>query len=376
MRTVLANLMRHRSPPQVVETVAGCDPTDVVNNNTPSAAQDLLGRWLELSELERRAFIAMARELVASSSVIEQSAVDLSQRFQNLAENAKSQMARVETVIAVAQSIKIDGQDFVLTDATQFIESILVKVIDTVLSVSKNAMRMVFALEEVAREVEDAEGCVAQLHNINRQTRYLALNAAIEAARGDANGGAFSVIAHEIQELAKQTDISANTVGDRITSVISSVRRSRAVLQEIATTDLSEHIIAKEKLDALLNGMIAQNTEFNAILTEAAGASAELSATIAPLVMGLQFQDRTAQQLMHVIEALGSLGEATELLQQATHDALPGTFKPGEIDQTWLDRILEKQTLGTVRKRFFAQLVSDAPPVEEDTSSTGDIDLF
>ena len=55
---------------------------------------------------------------------------------------------------------------------------------------------------------------------------------------------------------------------------------------------------------------------------------------------------------------------------------MPGTFKVGEIDQAWLDRMVENQTLGAVRKRFLAQLVSDAPPVEEDTSSAGDIDLF
>jgi methyl-accepting chemotaxis protein len=369
-------MMRDRSQLQVIEPVAVSDAPARSKQDVAGTAEDLLRRWLELSELDRRAFIAMARELTSSSSVIEQSAIDLSERFQNLAEHARGQMARVESVIAIAQSIKVDGQEVALSEATGFIENILIKVIDTVLAVSKNAMRMVYALEEVTQEVGDAEKCVSQLHTINRQTRFLALNAAIEAARAGANGGAFSVIAHEISELAKQTDVAARTVGERIMSVNKSVRRSREVLQTIATTDLAEHIIAKEKLDALLAGMMTQNAEFNAILAETAGASAELSATIGPLTMGLQFQDRTTQHLMHVIEALGTLGQAAELLQQATHDAMPGMFKPGEIDQMWLDRIVEKQTLGTVRKRFLAQLVTDAPAVEEDTSSAGDIDLF
>ena len=192
------------------------------------AAEELLGRWLELSELERRAFIAMTRELTASSSLIEESAVDLSQRFQTLAENAGQQMAHVEAVIAIGRCIHIDGEEVPLTEATRFIENILIKVIDTVLAVSKNAMRMVYALEEVSADVVGAKKCVAQLHTINKQTRFLALNAAIEATRAGTNGGPFSVIAHEIRELSNQTDALATSVSERIASVDASVRRGHA----------------------------------------------------------------------------------------------------------------------------------------------------
>jgi methyl-accepting chemotaxis protein len=101
--------------------------------------------------------------------------------------------------------------------------------------------------------------------------------------------------------------------------------------------------------------------------------------------MGLQFQDRTSQHLAHVIEALGTLGEAGAALRQSTHDATPGAFNEGEIDRAWLDRLVEKQTLGAVRKRFLAQLVGDTPadepavePEHESGSAAagGDIDLF
>jgi methyl-accepting chemotaxis protein len=356
--------------------VDACARDGGVSAGNRSTAEELLGRWLELSELERRAFIAMTRELAASSTVIETSAIDLSQRFQLLAETATRQMGRVEAVIATGRCIKIDGEEIALTDATRFIEGILIKVIDTVLAVSKNAMRMVYSLDEVAADVAGARKCVSQLHSINHQTRFLALNAAIEAARAGANGGPFSVIAHEIRELSKQTDAMAKSVSSRIVSIDGSVSRSHAVLQEIATIDLSEHIIAKHRLDALLGGMIEQNNAFTSILTEAADASAELSTTIAPLVMGLQFQDRTTQQLTHVIEALDTLAQATESLQQATHDAMPDAYSAGEIDQAVLDRIVDRQTLGAVRKRFLAQLISDTPPIEEEAPDSGDIDLF
>jgi methyl-accepting chemotaxis protein len=348
------------------------------------AATELLGRWLELSELERRAFIAMAQELADTSAVVERSAIDLTERFKILADNARAQMARVEAVIAAARSIGAGGQDVTLSEATGFIEQVLVKVIDTMLAISKNAMRMVYSLDDVDAEVQAATKCVTQLQAINRQTCFLALNAAIEAARAGRHGGPFQVIAREIQELSKETENTVKAVNNRIAAIAGSLRHSHNVLQEIATVDMSEHIIAKERLDALLTGMVAQNANFNAILSETANASAELSATISPLVMGLQFQDRTAQRLAHVIEALSTLGDAGQALRQETHETTHGMFAQGEVDQTWLTRLVDKQTLGEVRKRFLAQLVSDQPPAEaaaaqandQTAADGGDIDLF
>ena len=344
-----------------------------------AAVEELLKSWLDLSELDRRAFAAMARELTDTSAEIERSTLDLSARFQTLAENARSQMVRVEQVIDATQTINVEGAGMSLAQATGFIETVLLKVIDTVLTVSKNAMRMVYSLDDVTREVKSASSCLVQLRAINQQTRFLALNAAIEAAHAGVQSGPFEVIASEIGELSKITDQTTGDVGARIESITRTLGRTHEVLRDIATVDMSEHILAKERLDALLAGMLAQNTAFGAILKETASASADLSGTIAPLVMGLQFQDRAAQHLAHVIEALGTLGQAAESLQTATHEACPGMFKPGEVDEVWLNRVVERQTLGGVRKRFLAQLVSGtAPPHEPDDAAQGggDIDLF
>jgi methyl-accepting chemotaxis protein len=348
------------------------------------AVESLIGRWLELSELERRAFAAMARELTATSSVIESSAIDLSQRFQHLAENARAQVSRVEEIAATAGSIEVDGQTVALVDGTRFIEDVLVKVINTVLAVSKNAMRMVYSLDDVTLEVKSAGRCVAELQTINRQTRFLALNAAIEATRAGKEGAAFAVIAREIKDLSNQTDTTVSNVSSRIASISDSLNRGHGVLREIASIDMSEHITDKERLDALLSGIIKQNADLSTILVETADASAALSATIAPLIMGLQFQDRTSQHLAHVIEALGTLGEAGEALRQATHEAVPETFVPGEVDRALLQRLVERQTLGAVRKRFLAHLVDESPPESGASSAAssdaaaegGDIDLF
>jgi methyl-accepting chemotaxis protein len=348
----------------------------------PSAeAEDLLERWLALGELDRRAFLVMTRELTGSCTDLEASVVSLSTRFQELAASAQAQVGRVQAIVEAAQSIEANGKRIQLSDATRFIEDVLVKVIDTVLAVSKHAMRMVYALEDVAKDVDGAEKCVTQIHTINKQTRFLALNAAIEARRAGANGAAFEVIAHEIKELAKDTDRTAKDVSERIGSVAAGVRRGHAVLQEIATIDMSEHIIAKDQLDALLTGIVAQNETFRTILADAMTASTDLSATIGPLIVSLQFQDRVTQHLTHVIDALAVLQQASSELQEETRGAIPGRFE-GTIDAEWVRRIVDQQTLGAVRQRFLAQLLSDNPgdpgelPAMEAEAANDDIELF
>ena len=245
-------------------------------------------------------------------------------------------------------------------------------------------MRMVYALDDVTTEVNATDKCVAQLQAINQKIRFLALNTAIEATQAGPHGSAFNVIARELRELSKETDSTVKNVGNRITSIAGNLRHSHAVLRDIATVDMSSHIFAKDRLDTLLKGMIAQNAAFTAILSETADASAELSTTIAPLVMGLQFQDRTAQQLAHVIQALGVLGEAGDTLRQETFGAMPGTFAQDVVDEAWLARLVEKQTLGDVRKRFLAALLNDQTPDDPvpalatatDPVAGGEIDLF
>ena len=349
-------------------------PAPVPPSGLPSLTPiELIGRWVDTAELERRAFIALIRELTVSSELVETSTLDLSERFQVLANIAQAQMGRVDRIIAVAKSIEVNGEAVSLDAAMRSVEDVLRKVIETILSVSKHAMRMVYALDDVAQDVVAAEQCVAQIDTLNSKTRYLALNAAIEANRSEAagSGGAFRVIAHEMKDLSLATEKTSKEVRDRISSVTRGVRNGHQVLQEIATLDMSEHILAKERLDALIAGIIGQNRSFTAVLAEAADSSAEMANTVGQLITGMQFQDRAKQHVAQVIAVLEVLGDAIGSAQQATWAAFPGQFEAGAVDQDWLDRILDKQTLGAVKQRILARLLA-APDASAPDASAPD----
>jgi methyl-accepting chemotaxis protein len=348
-------------------------------------AMDLLGRWLDLSELERRVFLSLARELTLSSDLVETSTLELSERFQRLATLARAQIGRVDEISAVAKSIHVNGEVVPLDSAMRSVEDVLRKVIETILQVSKHAMRMVYALDDVSRDVVKAEKCVAQIEAINRQTRYLALNAAIEANRSGTAGAAFRVIASEISDLARATNEASAQVRERIGSVAAGIQSGHKVLHEIATLDTSEHIVAKERLSALIGGVMAQSRTFAVVIGDTATASAEMAGTIGQLIMGMQFQDRTKQHIAHVVDVLKTLEEGTVALQAESRAAFPGAFDARVLDAAQLHRLVERQTLGEVKQRLLNDLFDGrteaseaAPPPRAETAADDgdDIELF
>jgi len=109
----------------------------------PGAASALLAQWVELGEIERRAFIAMTEEVTASSRLIEDSTVTLSAQFRHLAEAAESQTARVERVAAIARMIEVEGRPMPLAEATaiNFVSPAFITVLSVIFLAEKVGWR-------------------------------------------------------------------------------------------------------------------------------------------------------------------------------------------------------------------------------------------
>ena len=82
---------------------------------------------------------------------------------------------------------------------------------------------------------------VDAINNIARQTNLLSLNASIEAARAGEQGKGFAVVAGEIRNLAKQSEYSANQIGDIISNIQSQTERT------VITTKKAEDIVASQE---------------------------------------------------------------------------------------------------------------------------------
>lgn len=351
-------------------------PAHATTAPAPGPMLELLSRWLELGEIERRAFVAMVEELDASSGLIEQSTIDLSARFRDLATAADAQTDRVQRVAGLAKSIEVDGDWIPMTEATGFVRAVLVQGIDALAAVADQAGQMVSVLDGVRTEVAGAEECVARIDAINKQARFVALNAAIEAQRAEGAGGTFKVIANELKELAQETDRTSRLVRQRISAVGLGLRGAHAQLQGIAGTDRTAQASTRARLEGVMAGMAAQNHQLSCVLAEALEASGEITGTVARLVTGAQFQDRTTQHLTHVSQAVGALGEATEALLRETRDAVPSLADRTGVNVGMLQRMLSRQSLSSVRQRFLARLLDDRAVTHADEAAGGDVELF
>jgi methyl-accepting chemotaxis protein len=311
---------------------------------------DVLQRWLNLSELERRAFGAVSHELSLTSDLIETSTSSIAHGFTQLAQLAEAQSSDIDAVIQGARSVNINGEALTLEQITGFVRTTLSEVVAAILTLSKHAMTMVYALDDVMAGVVKSEAAVARIEAINKQTRYLALNALIEASNAGEHGRGFAVVAGEVRTLSQDTDSIASNIRREITSVAQGVRNSHSILKEIATLDMTRHFDAQDRLTEIMGALTRQNTDFGNSLQANADRSRALSSLVGGLVTDLQFQDRTAQCLAHARHTLEILGDSIGELQSLTK----GTGLAVEIgvDQESLDRILARHTLADLRNRF------------------------
>ncbi|MEC3947648.1 methyl-accepting chemotaxis protein [Sphingobium sp. HWE2-09] len=86
------------------------------------------------------------------------------------------------------------------------------------------------ANEMLTRSVDAIDAAAGRISAISKQTNMLALNATIEAARAGDAGRSFSVVAHEVKQLADQTMRTTTDIVSRIAGIESATQSSVGVV--------------------------------------------------------------------------------------------------------------------------------------------------
>ncbi|WP_407049770.1 methyl-accepting chemotaxis protein [Methyloraptor flagellatus] len=348
------------------------------------AGIELLSQWLGLSEGQRRVLDFLSGEIGDVAGDMDASVRDFSGRFQNMAQVSRQQMDTIRQLAATATTLEFDGQSISIERMTTDLSTTISEFVEKIVYLSSRGVSMVYTLDDVLGELKQVEGSIAQIDKINRQTNLLALNAKIEAARAGELGRGFAVVATEVQELAKLVDAMSTDLKRQIASVSAGLGRGYSLLQEIATTDMSEaNLFADDRIHAMMQAMIDQNARFSAALEETARASEMLANDISGSIVGLQFQDRAKQRLDNVRETLTSVAEEVEALERDTHVACPIEVADAARARALFERVADHSTLGAVRDRFAravglpthgaAETLRTTPT---DPSDDGGIELF
>jgi methyl-accepting chemotaxis protein len=346
--------------------------------------EELLRRWMSLAGMQQRVIKTLVAEIKQTSSFVETEADSLSGRFQRLAVCAEQQTARVESLSKLAIGIEVDGETVAIDKIAGLLEETLSDVVEKILLLSKDSMSMVYALSELNANVGRVDNCMVELNQINRTTNMLALNARIEAERAGTAGAAFRVVANEVRELSRTTGDLAVAMDTELKAVTEGIANGHATLQRVATIDMSQNLLAKDRLEVLMSSLISRSDNLTQVVADAIREAEVISADVDGMVTGIQFQDRTRQRLEHVVDTLHVVDQALEELKETTGTHLPATNGGPQMDVEWVKKLLDRFTLGELRARFVAQILEgvpmSGPEAELETSSvpssSGSIELF
>ena len=133
------------------------------------------------------------------------------------------------------------------------------------------------------------EEAVSLISSIAKQTNLLSLNASIEAARAGEAGKGFAVVATEIQQLADQSNNSANTIYEVISRLTSEFETTLQIMQEVenATAIQNEKLSDTQKQFVIVNDGIAQSRDKTSVMKDSIEECNQLRLSVSQLMENL-----------------------------------------------------------------------------------------
>jgi methyl-accepting chemotaxis protein len=332
-------------------------PNDAVSSFPVSLSWDAAGHGLEVEgELARYLphFSQMSEQLKQTSSQIESSVVDVCSSFQGIAQRAKETVAR--TLGFLSQQGELSSNTRSFEGLIDNCSSTLVKILNVTEEAGEVSRRAIERIQQMDKASQLISAALVRLEQIAIGNKVLALNARIEAARAGRYGAGFGVVAKEV---ISQTERSQK-VNAQVSGLIANLRALAGStledLRQMNDKDRKRVEQCKCEVDESLRDLQGAHGEMKTMLTEITEEGALLANDIGAAVRGLQFQDRTSQQIAHVVEDLETL-----------HKRLTARYDEVSVGETAYDAGFSSYTMHEERK------VAGIHGVE---SAQGDVELF
>ena len=247
----------------------------------------------------------MSKQLKQTSQQIETSVVDVCNSFQGIAERARSTVVRASGFLSSEDCRPSNKQSFErLIDNCS---GTLVKILSTTEEAGEISRRAIDRIMQMDKASQMISAALSKLEQIAHENRMLAMNARIEAAHAGIYGAGFGVVAVEVVSQTERTQ--AVTV--EICGLIANLRAlAGSTLQDLQRMNDQDHKRMQQcrlEVDESLRDMQSAHGDMKTMLTGMTEDGTLLATDIGAAVRGLQFQDRTSQQIAHVIEDLDTV---------------------------------------------------------------------
>ncbi len=290
--------------------------------------------------------------LPRTSNLVEEQTTDLCSKFQILAKEVSSQGESLEKILETAGGVKQNGKSIDFKEILANIDDTLNLALEKIITVSKQSMSMIYALDGAMNNLNDIESFIRHVKKITKQTNLLSLNAKIEAARAGEMGKGFIVVANEVKDLSKEIAKLSDEMQSKMGVVVDGVKQSYNSLRSVATIDLSNNITVKEKINELMNDLVDQNTNLKNLLEDAVSQYKSNAKNINSMVIGIQFQDRVSQYLENIVEVSEYL--VVEIDKLCDKSAKLENIDPlhKDVDIEFIRNITGKFKLGELKSEF------------------------
>lgn len=275
--------------------------------NTHQLASDEHCRDME--DLLKRALPIWYRQIETARSQTEVSVNDLSERFSQIV----TDLEQTKSTSEMAAGEKSEGVVSIFNES----EASLRRVVSSMQDAMASKAEMFEKVQTLDGYMEELTFMAEEVGKIAEQTNLLALNAAIEAARAGEAGRGFAVVADEVRTLSQQ---SGNT-GKHINERIEEVKKAMAMVLQTSENSMKEDEHALNSSEQILTDVMDRLRTMTNGLAESSSlllsSSDSVSREVLDVIVALQFQDRTSQILMQVINKLTDLEHGLEAQSQA-----------------------------------------------------------
>ncbi|MDE6219233.1 MAG: hypothetical protein K2G51_02165 [Lachnospiraceae bacterium] len=294
------------------------DKLSVVISNMKNYGEELKNSGAELEE--------MSQNSEQTSKNIDAAISEIALGATNQAEDVETSTNEIVNLGELMDSMDADIAE--LDDTSVYMKQASDEAVTILSELSRSNNNMTEGIHRIAQQITRTNDSVKQIEDaaslissIADQTNLLSLNASIEAARAGEAGRGFAVVAAEIQQLADQSNRSADSIFSVITNLINEFRETLDTMVEVetATNEQNRKLADTQKQFEIVNAGIAQSRDKTAVIKGAIGECNQVRSTVSEIMLNLSaISEENAASATETATAMQQLnGTISELLQES-----------------------------------------------------------
>jgi len=267
-------------------------------------AQGELARMRDWVASARRLMPVLVAQLENVNRQTEAAALGIGERFQEILASTGEQSRQM---LSLAETFSRGGGG--ASDVIEEGIGELVEVVEDFAARLAANRELVAEVEALVGTMEAIRSLVGEIDLIADQTNLLALNATIEAARAGERGAGFAVVASEVRKLSDRSARAARDIARMVHQIERELARLQASLGEATERDRERHERARGTALEVQSRVQSTAAETARSIELAQRVANEIASRISNMIVSLQFQDITRQEIEHVVASLQEMAE-------------------------------------------------------------------